>query len=124
MNPEAKTLLVEALESGKYKQGEGVLKRTDEYSGENFHCCLGVLTELAVVAGVDVKVETPQQAEYKEYWLFDGGYEVLPKGVQEWAGIDAVGSIGDGEHAGSCLAELNDNGMPFKEIVEVIKEQF
>jgi len=46
VNKELKDAWVEALRSGKYPQGEGVLK-----SAEGEYCCLGVLGEVLVKAG-------------------------------------------------------------------------
>lgn len=41
MNPEIKAKWLEALRSGKYEQGKGVLR-----DAENRFCCLGVLCDL------------------------------------------------------------------------------
>ena len=41
MNPELKQKWLEALRSGKYKQGTGLLR-----SKENYFCCLGVLCDI------------------------------------------------------------------------------
>lgn len=45
MNQEIKQKWIEALRSGKYKQGKYHLKIVDE-SGEESFCCLGVLASL------------------------------------------------------------------------------
>jgi hypothetical protein len=50
MKPEIKALWIAALEGGEYKQGPGCLRYNSGVSVQ--HCCLGVLTELAVQAGV------------------------------------------------------------------------
>jgi hypothetical protein len=42
---------IEALESGKFRQGHGELKYTDSETGQ-CHCCLGVL---GVVAGMTIE---------------------------------------------------------------------
>lgn len=133
MNPEVKSLLVDALESGKYKQGKGALKVRDEYDTTHVtHCCLGVLTELAKEAGIDVREEGPETNGYSGYYTYGerGDYETLPEAVQEWSGLDNIGTLPGNKRVespgGTCfaLAELNDNGMTFDEIANVIKENF
>lgn len=43
-------LWLDALRSGKYRQGQGQLRQTDG-NGHNRFCCLGVLCDLAVKDG-------------------------------------------------------------------------
>jgi len=117
MNPEVKTKWIAALVSGEYKQGEGVLR-----DNENNFCCLGVLCDLAVKDGLDVKVEGLLDRAYQ----YDGRVGGLPQSVQRWAGMD--GSMGNfyeenGEYEG-CLADINDDGTPFTEIAKIIEEKF
>ena len=55
MKPELKQAWIEALRSGKYEQGTGLLKR--DYSHMNTeagatYCCLGVLLEVASEKGI------------------------------------------------------------------------
>jgi hypothetical protein len=50
MKPEIKTLWLTALRSGEFEQGRNALCETRR--GVKEYCCLGVLTELAVRAGV------------------------------------------------------------------------
>lgn len=52
LKPEVKTLWLEALRSGRYEQGEKNLERDGKF------CCLGVLCDLAVQAGVIEKKGT------------------------------------------------------------------
>jgi hypothetical protein len=48
MKAKMKQKWIDALRSGKYKQGDGYLCNTDE-NGVDKHCCLGVLAEVAGV---------------------------------------------------------------------------
>lgn len=48
---ENRALLVKALRSGRYMQGMGRLKKTD-----NSYCCLGVACEVARKNGLDLKI--------------------------------------------------------------------
>lgn len=132
MNLEIKVLWIHALLSGEYRQGQGTLKQ--EADGVALHCCLGVLCEIAEQAGV----------VYSEPLLFgdedspriqfvatenpeDRQSGVLPDAVQEWAGLDSpagvfylTGALNERE----SLANLNDDGLPFREIVRVIERHF
>ena len=51
MKQEIKQQWITALRSGNYPQGRGYLRRIDD-DGKEGYCCLGVLCELAVNAGV------------------------------------------------------------------------
>jgi hypothetical protein len=99
LNPVAKKW-VKALRSGKYSQAKGQLKTTEGY------CCLGVLCDLAVKAGV-LKV-------------FPTGRGNLPLNVKRWAGlVDPAGGY-DGHQN---LADDNDSGNRFKTIANIIESE-
>lgn len=88
MNPDIKKQWVEALRSGEYKQGRNALRTGDDY------CCLGVLTDLAVRAGIG----SWSKVSFATYSIFEfvetGDLEelkwggVLPPAVCIWAGIE------------------------------------
>ena len=76
MNPEIKAQWLAALRSGEYEQGKMVLSNSGQY------CCLGVLCELAFLAGgIVTKDSTGADVRY--------GTEtgLLPFEVQKWAGL-------------------------------------
>jgi len=88
MNQEIQALWTGALRSGAYNQGSGVLKtQTGEF------CCLGVLCELAVEAGVippaqetkSLDADAPDSTVGYQYGSETG---ILPNAVQEWAGLN------------------------------------
>lgn len=111
MNREVVREWVEALRSGKYKQGTKKLRTTnDEY------CCLGVLCELAVKHGVIHRVGEGYGMAGDVYAdIFE-----LPYSVTEWSGIkDSAGSYYDVEP--KALSRLNDDGMNFSEIANIIE---
>jgi hypothetical protein len=126
---------VEALTSGTYQQGQGKLHSTDR-NGECMYCCLGVLCDLYRQQNpdeVDVKVVTRKdQAEPQHYQMmsqfddsitvYDNDSVVLPLRVREWAGMsDPLGRFIDSEsHGQDSLAELNDHGMSFAKLADVI----
>lgn len=130
MNSEIKKLWISALRSGEYQQGYNYLAVNQ---GDSVHfCCLGVLCDLAKQHGV---VENNQD----EYGRYSYGTSsslsdvVLPKGVQEWAGLtvdnpelEANLNNEDEEEfvAKVRLAELNDDhGFDFKKLAKLIEEQ-
>ncbi len=115
---------IEALESGKYKQGHHALKREDGY------CCLGVLCDISGQG----RWNRPKGYISSEYAIRDSGNANklwLPDAVREWAGMRTCsGDLGDansvyfGERECGNLSALNDAGASFKDIVAVIKQNW
>lgn len=108
MNPEVKTLWLDALRSGEYEQATGQLCENGKY------CCLGVLTDLAVNNGIvqwDVSVFEHDAA--------------LAEDVREWADLTWDDPRTDepyGDRDDSSLATLNDlAGYTFSQIADVIE---
>ena len=123
MNSEVKKLWLEALRSGKYKQGQNYLKVQDKF------CCLGVLCDLypgRVWKQSDNETETGERC-------YIGIYEQskfdLPQQVREWAGIESTNCtiptripFKDAEL--NNLVALNDVAKyTFTQIADVIEEQ-
>lgn len=112
---------VAALRSGQYKQTKSVL-----YDGAGF-CCLGVLCELAVSAGIAELVRGPEGEwegyEYRYGVLGDLDFETLPEVVRTWAGIASNdGVFGDSDF--DNLTHLNDSqGYDFNQIADVIERE-
>lgn len=116
---------VEALESGKYRQGRGYLNREGRF------CCLGVLCELAADEGVvDRVTRVGLDGNYVNY---GGCSAVLPDEVISWAGLaspnppvryqDTYG--GDSFLRVSDLVFENDgNGRTFWEIANLIRTNY
>lgn len=116
---------VERLRSGEYEQGTGHLQRDGQF------CCLGVLCEMAVEKGVIEKVPSqldPKMTMYGGNGVWDGG--ILTPDVRDWAGLESVSPIlpvdqftGDGRGARTrVLAALNDRGLSFDQIADLIEE--
>ena len=98
---------VRRLESGNYQQGKGRL-RTQTFEGDYRYCCLGILTEIAVEAGVTT-------------WktLNDACYVSGP--VKEWAGCNHNPVFSDGNTA----IHWNDSfGKSFVEIAAAVRETY
>jgi hypothetical protein len=101
MDPEIRARWTAALRSGKYQQGTAALHHGDEF------CCLGVLCDLAVSAGV-ASATTPDEDGYP--WAYDGRVDYLPESVTEWAGLKEGNPLvyGPNSPARDHLARLND----------------
>jgi hypothetical protein len=110
MNPEVKAAWLEALRSGEYKQTKNLLHRV-----RGGYCCLGVLCEQAVKAGVIPAAQRDQ--DDSSAWYYEGESSVPPGLVFGWAGI--TGS--DGSTIGE-LMNANDRGVKFAAIADVIEE--
>jgi len=128
MNADIKVRWTAALRSGEYPQGKEYL-RTDEG-----FCCLGVLCDLAVKAGVIEYEKGP----FRHY--YDGVTSVLPQTVMDWAGLHednpavSTDSLPEGVTWGAdlddqvdtglpALANMNDGGTTFSVIADIIDAQ-
>lgn len=119
MNKEIQKKWVEALRSGKYRQGEEslwssyqeVLLSVDDDGQEHWeevgetYCCLGVLCQIV-------------DPEWREFF-YDSGMELqtttLSDAVEHESGLDD-------DNVRSCLAGMNDVGYSFDQIATVIEE--
>lgn len=112
---------VKALRSGKYQQQEGFLRV--QRDGEDFcrYCCLGVAYELWSGA------ETPWPSQDRllddastpedDVWL---GVFTSAEGDQSFPNDDTMQEWGISADQARCLAELNDAGLPFSFMAQVI----
>lgn len=129
MNPEIKAKWLTALRSGEYRQGRNVLKQQfDENDAPQF-CCLGVLCDIAIKDGLNLTVNDINEYEDTDaiIWSFDDHQELLPRAVMEWAGMDsdnpALPNPEDEGHPTTDIASLNDNGMDFENIADIIERE-
>lgn len=119
-NRENMTKLVEALESGNYKQGQGYLLTIDP-DGTRRHCCLGVASEISGLGSW-----TPYASGDPEHprYTADGRWSnsILVTSVMNWLGVYDSGLTvtGPNEESNETLvaSELNDstvrsNGQAF-----------
>ena len=77
MKKDIKDEWVRRLRSGDYEQGQGYLRFGDKY------CCLGVLCDMAVEAGVIEETHGPSE----KFSLFVFQTQMLPISVAKWAGL-------------------------------------
>jgi hypothetical protein len=136
MRPEVKEKWLNALRSGEYQQGSDALKITsseaDDAPAE--YCCLGVLCDLAVKAGV---IDEPVYDVTRD-WVYGDDKETswtsLPETVSRWAGLVSEDGydISDpyvrvphprGGEVSRSLSSINDSGKTFEDIAQIIEEQ-
>lgn len=143
MNPEVKVKWTTALRTGMIgdkpvAQAKHVLRRPDDGNVMQA-CCLGVLTEIAVAEGLDVRRSQNEQMpfEYMYYdddnleWASDGwaleNSGELPPNVAKWAGLTETNPVvcyerEDGsKHPISVINDDTDLG--FVAIADIIDEQ-
>jgi len=116
MDPKIKAQWVAALRSGEYKQGKGVLRKGNEL------CCLGVLCEVAILSGIELKVH-----HKNGYTQYDGHGSGLPGTVREWAGLDdgqPYTSRMDDDGFPMRISHVNDGGASFEQIADLIEAEF
>lgn len=115
-------LWVDALRSGKYKQGSGYLRQGDKY------CCLGVVCELCPL--VEAEASNALSNEDPEYertvYYYDGQMGLLPGAVADWLGLESdpilKNRVGD-----EPLTATNANdteSMSFETIARLIEEKY
>lgn len=94
---------IEALRSGKYKQGAGKLRVGDCY------CCLGVACEVPGIEG----------RNSEDGYVYMGLVATAPRKVVELLGL--VSEVGSARGSGTNLTRLNDHGVPFEEIANMLE---
>ena len=117
MNPEIKKKWVEALRSGKFKQGKGAL-----YKSTSGYCCLGVLCKVMGYKFVPSKnffsmskISCDTEGEM---------VTILSDEIYQKAGLDTnKGSRVFINDEYLYLTEHNDHGKTFEEIADAIEEQ-
>ena len=123
---------VQALRSGKFKQGTGTLKQFNS-KGHNQKCCIGVRCELYKQDMKKNKKKTLSENVYDNdsdfsygYCRFGGNKEDLPKEVIKWSGMkDNIGRFTTNTVPSEySLADLNDLGQKFKTIADIIEKNW
>lgn len=123
-------LWIEALRSGKYKQGQYRLRQNNEF------CCLGVACEIYDLIHAN---ELPKLKECEDYYE-NNNNQTLPLIIGEWLGVDDCNpSINITEimmekypelelysfEKTITLAELNDDvQLSFDQIADIIEDNF
>lgn len=130
MKPEIKQAWIEALRSGNYQQTTKVLRDDTGF------CCLGVLCELHNQALVSLEHSWEGDKD-NNYYFYHGSCGTLSSSVIDWSDIGGCNPKVDVFHYGGVLpaciesnrdlkwslAELNDNGLTFSQVADIIQEQ-
>ena len=123
MNPKIKTHWIKALRSGDYEQGTQCLAAFKLDSSEVIEfCCLGVLCELAVKAGI-VERPSPRGKEFGYQQPGDSivEYNFLPQIVMDWAGLSDSDPVLGKTAASVTCSVLNDRRRnSFAQIADAI----
>lgn len=132
MLPEPKRLVLEALRSDRFRQGRNWLA-SQHIDGLVYHCCMGVMCEVAIEAGVDIRRAARPSGLAHAY----NGHTILPPAeVAEWLFgtprvqwkvpvVDDTGGLLTTEEVVKPrdLSALNDDdGWSFEEIADAIEE--
>lgn len=125
MKQEIRDEWVKRLRSGDYEQGLGYLRHGEEGEASTY-CCLGVLCEIAVEAGVIPPARTGTEGHEEDVWLYGNENERddtgLPHSVRMWAGVtSASGLVIDGPVSNLVVANDSEH-MSFAEIADIIEK--
>jgi hypothetical protein len=134
MNPAVKEVWLKDLREGEHSQGQMFLKR--QRSGNvTEYCCLGRLTELYISSpenteklawensetrGIfktveDASLPAPQVVKWADMACKTGGTIVISEELRKKYGLISLFS---------SLPQLNDAGVTFAEIADIIEQQF
>lgn len=110
---------VDALRSGEYKQGKGVLHAKTK-RGDRF-CCLGVACDLYQKHGpgdliVTERISHDLSKDYVNY-KYDDQTGHLPEKVKEWLGVDSsfqyeLIDMNDGTYHEQCKGKATSRRFP------------
>lgn len=129
MDPAIKAEWVKRLRSGDYEQGKRHLNANGRY------CCLGVLCEIAVEAGIVTKFESGNEiavitSNNETAVIYDRKFSgILPPRVVEWSGLESSDPILLRESSeywtnGMSLSHVNDMlEFDFKQIADLIERE-
>lgn len=142
VNKERVRLLVDALRSGEFEQGSGMLRtRRDEY------CCIGVGCEVARRNGIGIEWDdTPhvacgvsgceEEACISRDWKFDGTSTGFSEKLMEWFGFDAYSAAGGNpkldvikmsggnRYQRTMISANDDEKLDFKQIADLIEAKY
>lgn len=123
-------LLVDALRSEEYAQGENRLHRVRRIGEQAEHtwCCLGVASDVACKNGLEISRVIRPDSLGDEKEVFDGHPDdYLCKKVQQWFGFDYNDPhllIADYSEEENTAATLNDTGQDFAFIANAFERTY
>lgn len=134
LKPEIKALWLTALRDDRFQQGQFSLRRMSREGAEFKYCCLGVASELFRTSEANANKIEWERVEKSTYHSFGGCHSLLNKEVIEWMGASgahcAFVRVSDEirqqyslfEAHIFSIAELNDRGVSFSDIANIIEE--
>lgn len=127
MEKEKAYKLADALESGKYKQGQSALRNE-----KNEFCCLGVACDIANAQWSEEP--RAQTFQIKVYTVEGGNFNMIPRQLFKATGFSTVGgklkkTITVRRKNGmkqkyDSLWKMNDNGLSFKFIAKILRKHY
>lgn len=109
--------LVSALRSRRYKQTKGYLKTDYGY------CCLGIACEISNISDWKTIIDTTGEATRRKF-CYERNDKYLPTSVMEYYGFGGHLTISDRVGTWQYLAKLNDDGVSFEHIADIIEYEF
>lgn len=104
--------LVDAARSGEYEQVKGCLRRGDAF------CIWGLACEISGLG--EWKMYEPRDPDRYFRTETDWGEYEPPWEVEEWLGLEFDTNL----YAGETLSEMNDRGVPFSRLADVLEKDY
>lgn len=121
MNKEIKEKWLEALRSGEYKQARSTLRIYDNY------CCLGVLCNIYHKETGNGEWKALYEDVFRFYSPNDNERYTLTTDIINWAGlnenVNPRNPIVKYKEQEEFLATLNDNGISFDNLANIIEKE-
>lgn len=114
-------LWVDALRSGKYRQGRQYLETVGK-DGVVRHCCLGVACRVAMANGVDEFTTT--RGDETVITVFDKHVGVLPLNVRVWLGLDDCDPKLVVDGSVTAIEANDDCNWSFDQIASALEETY
>lgn len=121
MDRHIKERWIEALRSGQYKQGTGLMRNS-----QNEFCALGVLCDVYVRDGLGSWEKPTPDATHPDSWQMHAPYSVEsemfpPTAVARWAGFEDRMPFLHTDDGPEPVYVLNDNGVSFELLADLIE---
>lgn len=113
---------IEALRSGKYKQGTHYLTQII-LNGQHIDCCLGVLTKLVKehCPNLGIKEEKPISGHIRYYLNEDSSTRNLLRSVKKEVGFNDYETIAVDSIKNEYITNLNDAEWTFEQLADLIE---
>jgi hypothetical protein len=117
----------DALDSGKFRQGNGALREKAPHQGHSKYCCLGVACAVYQAVTGKGMWETGRNVANRFIIGKDSGSTLLPRAVAKWFGF-GIYDFGSnprlqdiGGYTISSVAANDDMGLSFRQIARIVR---